>query len=140
MSGMTFDNPIDVARHFQDLYVEWRARAEKAEADYAFMVKRAMDGTDGRPGLDGYRELAARCAQAESDVAALRVKMAKYRAEIDRLQGVYPQEREDCPECGIPLSPSEMDSRDMADEHGHCWSCQDEYGGPSDDDDDEDPF
>lgn len=50
-----------------------RARAEKAEANYAFMVKRAVEGADGRPGLDAYRELGARAAAAEN--------------EADRLQG-----------------------------------------------------
>lgn len=59
-----------------------RARAEKAEANYAFMVKRAMDGADGSPGLDGYREMAARAAEAENTVAALRARLRE-KAEDD---------------------------------------------------------
>lgn len=43
---------------------------EKAEADYAFMVKKAADQS-----LDGYRELGARAAVAENEVDHLRSRL-----------------------------------------------------------------
>lgn len=45
--------------------VELRKRAEKAEANYRFMVERAADQK-----LDGYRELAAKVADAENKLDA----------------------------------------------------------------------
>ena len=55
-----------------DLAVE-KARAEKAEANYAFMVKRAADQH-----LDGYRELGARCAKLEAERDEARSKLRAY--------------------------------------------------------------
>ena len=46
---------------------------EKAEANYAFMVKRAADQS-----LDGYRELGARCAQLEAERDEARAKLRGY--------------------------------------------------------------
>ena len=43
---------------------------EKAEANYAFMVKKAADKN-----LDGYRELGARAASAENEVDRLRARL-----------------------------------------------------------------
>ena len=47
-----------------------RARAEKAEANYAFMVERAANQH-----LDGYRELGARAAAAENEADRLRERL-----------------------------------------------------------------
>ena len=58
-----------------------KVRAEKAEANYAFMVKRAADEK-----LDGYRELGARAAAAESAADALRARIAELEAR-DRKAG-----------------------------------------------------
>ncbi len=49
-----------------DLAAE-RARAEKAEADVRWMVERAANQS-----LDGYRELASKCAELEADRDRLR--------------------------------------------------------------------
>jgi len=46
---------------------------EKAEANYAFMVKRAADQS-----LDGYRELGARCAQLEAERDEALAKLRGY--------------------------------------------------------------
>lgn len=47
-----------------------RARAEKAEANYAFMVERAVNEK-----LDGYQELGARAASAENEADRLRARL-----------------------------------------------------------------
>ena len=47
-----------------------RERAEKAEANYAFMVERAANQR-----LDGYRELGARAAAAENEADRLRARL-----------------------------------------------------------------
>lgn len=47
-----------------------RERAEKAEANYAFMVERAANQH-----LDGYRELGARAAAAENEADRLRARL-----------------------------------------------------------------
>jgi hypothetical protein len=52
----------DALRSERDVAI---ARAEKAEANYAFMVNRAASGADGGPGLAGHRELGARALAAE---------------------------------------------------------------------------
>jgi hypothetical protein len=55
-----------------------RARAEQAEANYAFMVERAANEK-----LDGYRELGARAAAAETDRDAWKAR-AEARPDITR--------------------------------------------------------
>lgn len=50
-----------------------RMLREKAEANYAFMVKKAADQS-----LDGYRELGARCAQLEAERDKARAKLRGY--------------------------------------------------------------
>jgi hypothetical protein len=50
-----------------------RILREKAEANYAFMVKKAADQS-----LDGYRELGARCAQLEAERDEARSKLRGY--------------------------------------------------------------
>jgi hypothetical protein len=50
-----------------------RILRERAEANYAFMVKRAADRS-----LDGYRELGARCAQLEAERDEARAKLRGY--------------------------------------------------------------
>lgn len=50
-----------------------RILREKAEASYAFMVKRAADRS-----LDGYRELGARCAQLEAERDEARATLRGY--------------------------------------------------------------
>ena len=54
-----------------------RARAEKAEADYRFMVERAADQK-----LDGYRELGARAASAEERAEKAEAELARLREGI----------------------------------------------------------
>jgi len=53
-------------------------RAEKAEANYQFMVQRAISEK-----LDGYRELAAKAATAENERDELRRQVKSLRGEID---------------------------------------------------------
>ena len=60
-----------------------KVRAEKAEANYAFMVKRAADEK-----LDGYRELGARAAAAESAADALRARIAELEARDREARGL----------------------------------------------------
>lgn len=75
--GWSDSTPLHAALHIRnavlnmraDLAVE-RARAEKAEANYAFMVERAADQH-----LGGYRELAARTAAAENEADRLRARL-----------------------------------------------------------------
>lgn len=55
-----------------DVRVEKTLR-EKAEANYAFVVKKAADKN-----LDGYRELGARCAQLEAERDEARSKLRGY--------------------------------------------------------------
>lgn len=50
-----------------------RTLREKAEANHAFMVKKAADQS-----LDGYRELGARCAQLEAERDEARAKLRGY--------------------------------------------------------------
>jgi len=54
------------------------ARAEKAEANYAFMVERAANEK-----LDGYRELGARAAAAENERDELRAENRKLRDVLE---------------------------------------------------------
>ena len=54
-----------------------RTLREKAEANYAFMVKRAADQS-----LDGYRELGARCAQLEAERDEARSKLRGYETAL----------------------------------------------------------
>jgi hypothetical protein len=80
--GWSDSTPLHAALHVRnavlgmraDIAVE-RARAERAEANYALMVRRAVEGADGRPGLDAYRELDAKAAAAESEAARLRARL-----------------------------------------------------------------
>jgi hypothetical protein len=72
-----------------------RARAELAEANYAFMVERAANEK-----LDGYRELGARAAAAEADRDAWKAK-AEARPDITRVDAatfvwVDPRPDHDC--------------------------------------------
>lgn len=57
-----------------------RARAEKAEANYRWMVEHAADQN-----LDGYRELGARAAAAENARDALRAHIADLEADLARI-------------------------------------------------------
>lgn len=73
-----------------------RERAEKAEANYRFMVERAADQR-----LDGYRELGQRAAYAENDrdslraeLAALRIENHALKAEREKLLGCRDELRE----------------------------------------------
>ena len=65
-----------VSVHPEDLHAlieevdRLRARAEKAEANYAFMVERAANQR-----LDGYRELGVRAAAAENEADRLRAQL-----------------------------------------------------------------
>lgn len=68
-----------------------RDRSEKAEANYAFMVKRAMDEK-----LDGYRELGARAANAESEADRLRARLRETaQVLIEEIGADGPMDAED---------------------------------------------
>jgi hypothetical protein len=90
---------------------------EKAEANYAFMVKKAADQS-----LDGYRELGQRCAQLEAQRDAAQARLAGYQsapvhmaatvlkgrldkaeAEIVRLKALFPA----CEFCGTEMPAGE---------------------------------
>ena len=62
-----------------------RARAEKAEANYAFMVERAANQY-----LDGYRELGARAAAAENERDELRAENRKLRDVLEWVNNQCP--------------------------------------------------
>lgn len=77
----TNDELAAAARDLAASVVALHERAEKAEANYRWMVERAADQR-----LDGYRELGARCAalEAERDAAAdaERARIAAWLKEL----------------------------------------------------------
>ncbi len=62
-----------------DTICELTARAEKAEADYQFMVDRAADEH-----LDGYRELGAKCAALEERAEKAEARVKELEGELER--------------------------------------------------------
>jgi hypothetical protein len=75
--GWSDSTPLHAALHVRSAVLNMRAelaaeraRAEKAEANYAFMVERAADQH-----LGGYRELGARAASAENEADRLRNRL-----------------------------------------------------------------
>jgi len=66
-----------IGNFIKNLRADFRAERmlrEKAEADYAFMVKKAADQS-----LEGYRELGARCAQLEAEADELRRQISELK-------------------------------------------------------------
>lgn len=76
-------------------------RAEEAEANYAFMVKRAADEK-----LPGYRELGARCANLERERDEARAKLAEACERIGTLCDVF--EVDHGPFLPVGIGPAEI--------------------------------
>lgn len=75
---------VEARREYDGLrarVAELEQRAEKAEANYRFMVERAADEK-----LDGYRELGQRAAAAEQRAERAEAEVAELRLELDAAQ------------------------------------------------------
>ena len=68
------DDRSHMGEVLSDLETE-KVLRKKAEANYAFMVKKAADKS-----LDGYRELGQRCAQLEAERDAAQAKLSGYQS------------------------------------------------------------
>jgi len=89
-----------------------RERAEKAEANYAFMVERAANQH-----LDGYRELGARAAAAENEADRLRARLREVaQVLIAEVGADGPMDAEDAARKAVERM---VNLRTLADEKAH---------------------
>jgi len=104
-------------RTYEQLLNVAQSRAVKAEANYAFMVKRAVEGADGRPGLDAYRELGAKAAASENEADRLRERLREVaQILIAEVGAEGPTDAEDAARKAV----ARMERlRELADEKAH---------------------